>query len=92
MKHRYLIYLLNHTPLVVDLTSVGLPDEIYPPEGREQDLPSRRFRSWQTARQFLLSNGADPESLGKVEGALRAASLAVLTIPLFDGKARKHTT
>jgi hypothetical protein len=81
MRSRYLIHILNHTVLLVDATAVGLPTEIYPPQGRKQSLPSIRFQTWETAQQFLLKNGADPDLLHKVEGQLRATSVAVLTIP-----------
>jgi hypothetical protein len=77
---RYLIYPVNHTVLLVDATPIGLPNEIYPPEGKKQLLTSLRFQSWAPAEQFLLSSGATAEMLHGMRNALRTADAAVLTI------------
>ena len=66
MKNRFLIHELNHTILVVDISKVGLPAGIYPDEGKHQDLPSLRFRSWATAEAYLHKNGLDPKLLRKL--------------------------
>ena len=44
MKHRFMIHALNHTYLVVDITSIGPPTEIYPEEGKEQWFRLGGFR------------------------------------------------
>jgi hypothetical protein len=80
VKNRYLIHLINHTALLIDITPIGIPSEVLPPEGEERALSSARFRSWKFAEQFLLKEGADPKQLRKAEDTLNATSLAVLTI------------
>jgi hypothetical protein len=76
MLRRFLIHKLNHTSLLVDITEVGLPTEIYPPEGKRQSLPSLRFQSWRDAEQYLMGLGAKRASL-KAAGKM---DVAVLTI------------
>lgn len=44
MKHRFLIHELNHTVLLVDITGIGLPTEIYPYEGKSHSVPTLRFK------------------------------------------------
>lgn len=66
---------------MVDATPIGLPDEIYPPEGKRQSLTSLRFQNWPAAEQFLLKNGADPAALREMWEALKGVGIAVLTIP-----------
>jgi hypothetical protein len=39
VRHRFVVYPLNHTILLVDLTEIGIPDEIYPQEGKLQMVP-----------------------------------------------------
>ena len=80
MKHRYLIHSLNHTILLVDITEIGLPDEVYPPEGREQLVSSLRLQSWLAAEQFLLRAGAEKKQLARAWDLLKAKGVAVLTI------------
>ncbi|MGA3026275.1 MAG: hypothetical protein ABSF98_16035 [Bryobacteraceae bacterium] len=76
MKHRFLVYSLSHTWLVVDITQIGLPTEVYPEEGKQRTVPTLRFRSWQHVEQRLLSLGANSEVLAK----LKAKKLFDLTI------------
>lgn len=78
VKCRYLALQVNHTVLLVDTTSIGLPSEILPPEGKAQALPSLRFRSWQWAEKFLLEGGASREDLEKTHDSLTKTSLAML--------------
>ncbi|MGP8156664.1 MAG: hypothetical protein ACLQMT_07360 [Candidatus Acidiferrales bacterium] len=78
--HRFLIHKLNHTTLLVDITEIGLPREIYPPEGKLQTVPSLRFRSWNHAEQYLLGLGASQKSLSAAVESLKKAGVAVLTI------------
>jgi hypothetical protein len=80
MAHRFLIHELNHTTLVVDITGIGLPSDIVPPNGESQSVPSLRFRSWHDAEQHLLGLGAGQESLNTTEDGLRKIGVAVLTI------------
>jgi hypothetical protein len=80
MKHRFLIHSLNHTTLLVDITEIGLPTEIYPPEGKSQPVHSLRFQTWHAAEQYLLGLGASQLSLTTTDASLKRAGLAVLTI------------
>ena len=78
--NRFLIHELNHTILVVDITPVGLPTEVYPPEGKNQELTAHRFQGWERAEEFLQGRGADLKLLGRTRDSLRESSVAVLTI------------
>jgi hypothetical protein len=80
MKHRFLVHGLNHTTLLVDITAVGLPGEIYPPEGATQPVSSRRFQNWRDAEQYLLGTGAEPEQLSRMPERLKKDGVAVITI------------
>jgi hypothetical protein len=80
MKHRFLVHDLNHTTLLVDITAVGLPEEIYPPEGTPQPVSSRRFKTWRDAEQHLLGMGANQEQLRSTFEQAKKNSVAVLTI------------
>jgi hypothetical protein len=80
MKHRFLVHALNHTILLVDITAIGLPVDIYPHEGRPQTVPTLRFQAWSRARQNLQGLGASEERLDEIETILKRASVAVLTI------------
>jgi hypothetical protein len=80
MKHRYVIYPLSHTILIVDITDIGLPTEIYPPEGKRQMVTTFRFQTWNDAREHLLASGADNELMEGVSTRMREAGIAVLTI------------
>ena len=82
MKHRFLIHSLNHTTLLVDITQIGLPNEIYPPEGKLQSVPSLRFQTWRHAEQYLLGLGAAQGPLDATVEKLKKAGVAVLTITL----------
>jgi hypothetical protein len=80
MKHRFLIHLLSHTILVVDITEIDLPSEIYPPDGQRKMVPTLRFQSWKDAEQYFVRLGSDIETLKKISTSIRKTSLAVLTI------------
>ena len=80
MKHRFLIHSLNHTSLLVDITSVGLPIAILPPEGKPQTVPSLRFQTWADAKRYLGGLGATTEDLDRAEVNLKRTSVALLTI------------
>jgi hypothetical protein len=80
MIRRYLLYAIHHTVLLVDATPIGMPNEVYPPEGKKQSLTSLRFQGWEAAERFLVKAGAAPETLHETRDTLKAASLAVLTV------------
>jgi hypothetical protein len=77
---RYLIHKINHTVLLVDLTPIGLPAEVYPPEGRKQVLDSFRFQTTAAAQQFLVNMGAELGVLNTTLNTVKQAGIAVLTI------------
>jgi hypothetical protein len=81
MKHRFLIHSLNHTPLLIDISEIGLPTEIYPPEGKSQPVLSIRFQSWRNAEDYLSRLGATRELLEPLAENVKKAGTAVLTIP-----------
>lgn len=81
MRARYLVHKLNHTILLVDITPIGLPTEIYPPEGKQQKVTSIRFQSWLLAEQFLAKAGASSKLLDELRNTLKASGVAVLTVP-----------
>jgi hypothetical protein len=78
LKRRYLVFEVNHTVLLVDTSSIGLVNEILPPEGKEEALPALRFRSWSWAEKFLLEGGASRDDLDKTRDLLPKTSLAML--------------
>jgi len=63
MKYRFLITALNHTFLIVDITAAGLPNEVFPPEGKPQTMPSLRFQNWNHVERYLSDLGAGGKSL-----------------------------
>jgi hypothetical protein len=77
---RFIIYPLSHTILLVDITEIGLPTEIYPPEGTLKTVPTYRFNSWRFAEEFLLKMGADAKVLGKITAQIAKGTIDVLTI------------
>jgi hypothetical protein len=80
MKHRFLIHSLNHTSLLVDITSIGLPNESFPPEGKPQNVPTLRFQTWADATRYLCGLGATTEDLDRAQLDLKRTSIALLTI------------
>ena len=78
LKRRYLVFKVNHTVLLVDTSSIGLPREILPPEGKPDALPSLRFQSWLWAEKFLVEGGASREDLDKTRDLLPKTSLAMI--------------
>jgi len=80
MKCRFLLHSLSHTVVVVDITDIGLPTEIYPRRGQQRMVPALRFQSWRDAAQYLLALGANNEMLHLASAHLRETSVAVLTI------------
>ena len=81
MPSKFLIHDVSHTTLLVDLTEIGLPVEVYPPEGKIQFVPTLRFHSWRDAERYLIGLGADEDSLKSVKSLLMKTSVTMLTIP-----------
>jgi hypothetical protein len=60
MKHRFLIHSLNHTNLLVDISEIGLPAEVFPAQGKPSlysrfgfrcgNMPSNIFLDWEQRR------------------------------------------
>jgi hypothetical protein len=80
MKRSFLVHSLNHTALLVDISEIGLPTEVYPPKGKSQPVPSIRFQSWRDAEDYLRGLGADQGLLETTAKSLSKAGVAVLTI------------
>jgi hypothetical protein len=80
MKCKFLVHTLNHTVLLVDITPIGLPTEVYPKAGKRQELTSLRFQTWQDAQDFLRGLGADLLSLEQAHESVKKLSVAVFTI------------
>jgi len=80
MKARYLVHTINHTTLFVDITPVGLPNEIFPPEGKLQTLQSLPFQAWSAAEEHLSKRGARPRELHNLQESLAKSGFGMLTI------------
>ena len=80
MKHRLLLYKLNHTMLCVDISNIGLPTEKIADEGETKMVPSIRFRTWANVEKYFLGLGTVRDSLHATEESFRANGFAVLTI------------
>ena len=42
MRHRFILHSLSHTFVAVDISKIGLPNEIYPPTGKQYGRYYRR--------------------------------------------------
>ena len=80
MKHSFLIHSLSHTILLVDITEIGLPAEVYPPNGRPQLVNSLRFQTWHAGEKYLLGLGASQRSLSAATESLKKEGVAIPTI------------
>jgi hypothetical protein len=80
MLRRFLIHSLSHTWLIVDITEIGPPTEIYPKEGKEQTVSSLRFQSWRDVERHFLALGASADTLEEASAWLKKCSVAVLTV------------
>jgi hypothetical protein len=80
IEYRWLVYRLSHTFLAIDISGIGLPNEIYPPNGKEQSVPTRRFQSWKDAESYLRGLGASDDSMTQLSAHLNRGGFGVLTI------------
>lgn len=80
LKRRYLLFLVSHSVLLVDASSVGAPNEILPKEGKAQTLSSLLFGSWQRAEKHLVESGASHDDLVKTRDSLEKTSVALVQI------------
>ncbi len=80
MVHRFVIYPFSHTMLLIDITEIGRPNEIFPPEGNIQMVPTIHFQSWQHVETYLLQNGADANALAKAIADGKRGRISVLSI------------
>jgi hypothetical protein len=64
--------------LLIDITSISIPREIFPPEGKAEDLLSLRFQSWEWAEKFLLDSGASRDNLDKARDSLTKTGVAIV--------------
>ena len=80
MIARFIVYPLNHTILAVDVTEIGLPVGIYPPDGELKMVPSLRFHNWRFAENYFLKKGAHTEDLQKVSLLVAKGAITALTI------------
>ncbi len=78
--HRYLIFTLSHTVILVDAISARGATEILPPEGKAVTFPGLHFRSWEWAEKFLLEKGASQDLMRETRDQLRKTSLALVQI------------
>ncbi len=77
---RFVLHRINHTFLVIDITPIAIPATILPAEGDFKTLESLRFRSCETAQEFLRNNGANEEVLAKTYKSVRFQDCTVLSI------------
>jgi hypothetical protein len=80
MIARFIIYPLNHTILAIDVSEIGLPSGIYPPDGDLKMVPSLRFHNWRFAEAYFLKKGAKAEVISKISALVDKGSMAELTI------------
>lgn len=80
VKHRFILHSLSHTTLVIDISGIGLPGEIYPEAGKREYVSTLRFKAWDDANRYLLSLGADGQQLDLMKLQLNKIGVAVLTV------------
>ena len=76
---RFVIHLLNHTYLVIDISAVGLPSTVLPRDGEPHSVSSLRFQNWKNAADFLKGRGVRDSLLDSAVTSLRKTSLAIVT-------------
>jgi hypothetical protein len=74
------LHSLSHTFVLIDISKIGLSNEIYPPEGKPQPVSALRFQNWKNVEEYLLKLGATNDMLDQTSSQLRGTSVAVLTI------------
>jgi hypothetical protein len=79
MKHRFLLHMMSHRILAVDITNVAPPAK---PSGtyEKETVPLIWFQSWKDAESYFLFAGADQALLEQTRGFIRMTSTAILTI------------
>ena len=80
MKHRFLLHLLSHSVIIVDITGFGTSTEGGGAIASPTKVPAFRFNAQTEAAQFLRARGADTDALDAMFSQLDDASTAVLTI------------
>ena len=80
LRRSFIVYEVNHTILLIDMTSISLPREVFPPEGKAEDLLSLRFQAWRHAEKFMLDGGASRDSLDKTRESLNKNNFAIINI------------
>ena len=76
---RYVLHEINHTVLLIDITPISIPREIFPPEGKAENLLSLRFQTWKWAEKFLLNSGVSRDNLNKTQDSLTKTSMAIVS-------------
>jgi len=77
---RYILYPLNHTVLVVDVSAIGLPSGFFRPRDLYMVL-SYRFHNLSFVREFLLQHGGRLEAVEKAATLVKKGAMCDLTIP-----------
>ena len=85
MIRSFIIYPLSHTILVVDVSEIGSPRGIYPPEGELKMVPTYRFHNWRSAEIYLAKIGIDATELAKRAALVAKGTINVLTVVCPDG-------
>jgi hypothetical protein len=80
MKHRFLLHLLSHTILIIDISKIRIAADSNPGIGNITMVPTLRLPAWKEAEQYLRANGADGESIERAHITFKKAGFAVLTI------------
>ena len=79
MKHRFLLHMMSHRILAVDITSVAPPARASGSYEKET-VPLIWFRSWEAAESYFLFLGADHALLEQTLVFIKTTSTAILTI------------
>ena len=80
VKYRFLIHSLSHTFVVVDISTIGMPTQIYPTTGQVQQVSAFRFRRWNDVQAYLFKSGAEARSINEAAEHVKRTGLAVLTV------------
>jgi hypothetical protein len=79
MKHRFLLHMMSHRILAVDITNVAPPAK---PSGtyEKENVPIIWFQGWKDAERYFLFAGADHAILEQTLEFIKITSTAILTI------------